>query len=109
LQIEHRCHAQALSAWTARQLNPQGLTDQMYSEKVQPLLAGMSSSAIASLALSEADLQTHPEGRANEDRTWMENAFMAYIPFIAYDEKNRKKFEGASRATPAFSAAFSFA
>jgi hypothetical protein len=43
------------------------------------------------------------------ENIWMENAFTAYIPFIAYDEKNRKKFEGASRATPAFSAAFSFA
>lgn len=32
-----------------------------------------------------------------------------YIPFITYDEKNKKKFEGASRATPAFSATMSFA
>ena len=42
-----RRHAQARAAWTPAS-QPAWLTDQLYSEKIQPLLAGISSSAIAS-------------------------------------------------------------
>jgi CRISPR-associated endonuclease Cas1 len=42
-----RRHAQARSAWTPAS-QPTWLTDQVYSEKIQSLLAGISSSAIAS-------------------------------------------------------------
>ena len=42
-----RRHAQTCSAWDAS-TQPAWLTDQVYSERIQPLLAHMSSSAIAS-------------------------------------------------------------
>jgi CRISPR-associated endonuclease Cas1 len=42
-----RRHAQARSAWTPAS-QPAWLTDQVYSDKIQPLLAGISTSAIAS-------------------------------------------------------------
>jgi hypothetical protein len=42
-----RQHAQARSAWTPAS-QPSWLTNQLYSEKIQPLLAGISSSTIAS-------------------------------------------------------------
>jgi hypothetical protein len=41
-----RRHAQARSAWT-RASQPAWLTDQVYAEKIQPLLSRMPSSAIA--------------------------------------------------------------
>ncbi len=72
-----RRHAQARSAWTPAS-QPAWLTDRVYSEKIQPFLTGISSSAIASrIAVSRWYAGRIRQGYRPHPRHWRELATLA--------------------------------
>ena len=74
-----RRHAQARSAW-APASQPAWLTDQVYSEKIQPLLAGISSSAIASrIGVSRWYAGRIRQGYRPHPRHWRALAILAGV------------------------------
>ena len=74
-----RRHADACSTWHPAS-QPAWLTDEFYSEKVQPLLATMSSSAIASrIAVSRGYAGRIREGYRPHPRHWLTLAELARV------------------------------